>query len=227
MFLAAVAAFMLLSVSASAQFTQSKATSMKTGSKDVFNTADFTYSPITFVTDFGIQFKTTLNAVSLNWSQYRAMTDSAPIYLQYGAGIQMAWGNIGNIEFLLDDEKVTTLLVKAPVNAVYQFDIPNTKLTLLPFAGLNLQGYLLGQGKGTYYNDEGDKCVKTYSYFSKDDMGGERFRRIVLGWQIGAKLMYDRYLFGVAYDGPVTKLYKKDGINVRTNQVNISFGIKF
>ena len=223
-FFAVLAAFMLLSVSASAQFTQSKGSSIKGGSKDVFNTADVTYSPMTLVTDFGLQLKTNLNAVSVNWSQYRNITESTSIYLQYGAGLQMAWGDF---EPILDGAKVTALLVKVPVNVVYKFEIPNTKLTLLPFAGLNLQGYLLGKGKSTYYDAEGEKITTPFSIFSKEDMGGDRFRRVVLGWQIGAKLMYDRYFFGLAYDGPVTKLYNKDGLNVKASQVNISLGITF
>lgn len=64
---------------------------------------------------------------------------------------------------------------------------------------------------------------------NKDDMGGEPLNRFVLGWQIGAKVSYDRYLLGIGYEGPITSLLNVDDGDgkMTVSYVNISLGIKF
>lgn len=205
------------------------------GAEKVFNTFDLTYSPVKLTFDFGIEYNVKLNGVSLNWSQYRLVTDKLPLYLQYGAGLQYAWGEFSF--FGLVTPNINILSARVPVNAVYKLAIPNTSLVILPYVGLNLQGYFLGKGKSEsdvdegYYEDdiyyESDSDDGSLDIFNKKDMGGDPLNRIVLGWQIGAKVMYDRYIFGVGYEGPVTNLYKEDVLKVRSSQVNITLGIKF
>ena len=238
MIFAAVAAFMLVSFSASAQFAQSSSSALWTdtsGAEKVFNTVDFTYSPAKVTLEFGLDYNMNLNGVSLSWSQYRLITDKLPLYLQYGAGVQYTWGEFSFLGLV--GNQMNFLSVKVPVNAVYKLAIPNTSFAVLPYVGLGLQGYILGQSKSDSYSDFGyDEYGNYYevtaedgssNLFDKDEMDGDPFNRIVLGWQIGAKVMYDRYFLGVGYEGPITRLYSGDELKVTSSQVNITLGIKF
>lgn len=239
----ALAAMTLSGASASAQTNDAE---------ELFSTIDVTYSPMSFKMDFGISLKDNLNAFSVNWSQARRIVDSYPIYLQYGAGLQYAWGkDFGTFGFGYEDDyedygdyddyidlssgmdvknSTTFLTLKVPVNVVYKFDLPDTPVSVLPFVGMNLQGHIIGQDK-TVMKYDGEKEVSKFSYFSKDDMADDPYNRIVLGWQIGAKVSYDKYLFGVSYEGPISSLYKykEDDmkLTMKYSQVNISLGIIF
>ena len=199
-------------------------------SAQVVNTVDVTYSPFTLNVEIGDDgdLSTDMNAFSLNWAQARTILPSLPVYLQYGVGIQYAWELDTEKEEGVSYKSSTSLLTaKVPVNVMYCFDVPTTEVSLIPYAGINLQGHIIGQSKSTIKYD-GESQSSSSSFFDEDDMDGEAFNRFIVGWQIGAKVAYKNYFVGVAYEGPVTNLYKfDDDIKVNTNQVNISFGIKF
>ena len=189
--------------------------------ESVFNTADFTYSPVTLKakTD-GADVSTKYNAVSVNYDQARLLPISFPLYIQYGAGLQYTW-KTEKLDGVKDSD--TFLTLKVPVSVLYQFEVPNVPLTIMPYAGLNLQAHLLGQSKVSY---EGES--EKFSYFSKDDMNGDPYNRFVVGWQIGARFMYQDYFIGLSYNGPVTNLYKySSDLKVRNSQFNISVGLRF
>ena len=226
-FLAAVA-FMLMSVSASAQFMQSNGGSKaKASVEDVFNTVDLTYSPVTMkATMGGSSLTEDYNGISLNWSQARLMTDKLPIYLQYGAGAQFSWYTDSSSSDYYDVKTTTSFLtVKVPVNVLYNFAIPNTALSVMPYVGLNAQIHVLGQSKTTTTYED-DKETSKMSYFSKDDTENP-YNRFVIGWQIGAMVSFNKYFVGIGYNGPVTSLYKNGDFKIQTSQVNISLGIMF
>ena len=220
---------MLMSVSASAQFMQSSGSKSSAAVEDVFSTFDLTYSPVTMKATSGDNSATTdLNGLSLNWSQARLMTDQLPVYLQYGAGVQFTWKTDTSSDDYYDmkvKNTTTFLTVKVPVNVLYNFAIPNTNLSVMPYVGLNAQIHVLGQSKTTTTYED-DKETSKMSYFSKDDME-DPYNRFVLGWQIGAMVSYEKYFVGIGYNGPVTSLYKNGDFKIKTSQVNISLGIKF
>lgn len=223
---AAVSALFVFGTTASAQFMNSS--SAGSASESVFNTFDFTYSPVTLnAMEDDYSQTEDMNAISLNWNQARVLTDNIPLYLTYGAGLQYAWKTDSeSSDGIKVSSTVSFLTLKVPVSVMYNFNIPNTSLSLMPYVGLNVQGHLLGQQKYTRkYDDESESA--TVNFFSEDDMGEDKLNRFVLGWQIGAKIAYDRYFFGVAYDGPVTNLRKDGDFKVNTSQVNLSIGISF
>lgn len=217
-----------------AQFTNQGAgnNSMSSASsyqyESVFNTFDITYSPQKFNSvDENSSSSLDLNAVSLNWAQAKALTSSYPIYIQYGLGFQYAWSTESEKVSGASAKSTTSFLTaKIPLNLMYCFNIPSTNVLLLPHVGLNLQGHILGQQKVTAkYEDETHS--EKMSFFNKDDMDDNTFSRFIVGWQIGAKVAFNKFVVGVAYEGPITNLYKDGDIKINTNQVNISLGIKF
>lgn len=228
------AALLMFSVTASAQFVNSSKSSSNASIavEDVFNTAEFTYSPANMVLSYdGDSDSEGMNALSLTWLQARRLpVNNLPLYVQYGAGLQWAFETESETD---GDAKLKNsmnfLTVKVPVNVLYDFQIPSTPVNIMPYLGLNLQCHVIGSEKMSYTYD-GETESESYSYFSKDDMEdmyGKAFNRIVLGWQIGAKVAYDKYFFGIAYEGPVTNLYKNGDAKINFNYVNISLGIRF
>lgn len=228
------AALLMFSVTASAQFVNSSKSSSSASRavEDVFNTAEFTYSPVNLVTSYdGDSESEGMNALSLTWLQARRLpVNNLPLYVQYGAGLQWAFETESETDGDVSAKNSTNFLtVKVPVNVLYDFQIPSTPVNIMPYLGLNLQCHVVGSQKMSY-TYEGETESQSVNYFSKDDMEdyfGKPFNRVVLGWQIGAKVAYDKYFFGIAYEGPVTNLYKNGDAKINYNLVNISLGIRF
>lgn len=200
-FILAAAALMMFGTPAKAQFG--------IGEK-LYSLGEVTYAPsVLNLNVMGIDLKYSMTTLGASYSEVRSLHSELPVYLQYGAGIQYTSAEIDAF-----GEDVTLLTAKVPVNAMYEFPVPSTDLVLYPYAGLNLQGHISGKSDG-------------YSLFDKDDMDGMPMNRFGLGWQIGARVVRDKYFVGFSYEGPVTKLYNEDEMKVGITQYNISVGIKF
>ena len=200
----------------SAQFlnTTSTRTATSYGVENSFNTLEFSYNPVSFrtVTEDG-RSCWNLNALSLAWNHAKLLPTNAPLYAQFGLGLQYSWYNDDD-----NDSKTTFFTARIPVNLMYYIEVPNTNSVLMPYAGLHAHLHLSGKEK--YDND-------SYSFFSEDDMGDSKFNRFTLGWHLGAKLALGKLVVGLAYEGPVTHLYNEDDIKYNTTQVNISLGFRF
>ena len=221
LYFAIVTAMLLVSFSASAQFVQSgNGPAASSDMEKVFNTAEFSYSPTTLKYDIeGYGSSLDLNAVSLKWAQYRLLTPQLPIYLQYGAGLQYTWKST---KFDGENISLHLLTLDIPVNVAYNLTIPNTSLAILPYLGLNAQVHLLGKAS------DDEISIDLFGDDMEDILEEDGLNRFVLGWQIGAKVCYDRYLFGIGYNGPITNVLNIDNeFKINTSQVNISLGIKF
>lgn len=231
-------ALLALSATASAQFMNSGAstsTSKNSGAAawisndhaDVFNTFSFTYSPMNIDGWSGNIEDDGLNALSLTWTQARNVMASQPLYVEYGVGAQWSfWSDSESDGDMEVSSSLNFLSLKVPVSVMYLVSVPNTQITLAPYLGLNLTGYLLGQQKISM-EYEGESESRSSSCFSKDDMGGEPYNRFGLGWHIGARVGFGKYFFNIGYEGPITNLYKSGSYEVSTNQVNISLGLTF
>lgn len=212
----------------------------KNSVENVFNTVEFTYSPVTQK-----QIKDKYNqttdetAFALSYAQARQVLDSHPLYVQYGLGLQYAY----HINEDQDDVDYNGTLysggfnvltsfftAKIPVNVLYTFEIPETRMTFMPYAGLHLLGHLVGQQKDTeWFSVNGDRETTTEktNLFSSEDMGDHKLNRFIIGWQVGAKMAFNKFLIGVAYEGPMSNLEKSDTYTLRRSQTNISIGIMF
>ena len=238
MFIAAMAAFILMDVTASAQFVQSSGkpsgTSSAADPEALFSTVDFTYSPMTINASSGNGSDSAdMTGLSINWSQARLLTNQLPLYLQYGAGLQYSWYKDSDSyegDYYSYSYSATTsfLTLSVPVNVVCNFAVPNTPISVMPYLGLSANLHILGQTTTTMEED-GVEESKTYSFFSEDDMGSSSstYNRFVLGWQVGAMVSLDKYFLRFGYSGPVTNLYSQGEFKINTSQVNLSIGLRF
>lgn len=234
MFIAAMAAFILMDVTASAQFVQSTgrfggSSSSSAAPEALFSTVDFTYSPVTMAASSGDDSDSLeMTGISINWSQARNISNQYPVYLQYGAGLQYTWHTESDSDddYYSFSSTTSFLTIKVPVNIAYNLMVPNTKVSIMPYVGLNANIHLLGQNNYTY-EYSGSESSGSSDYFSEDDMGKNAYNRFVIGWQIGAMVSYQKFFVGIGYAGPVTNLYSDDKYKIYHEQTNLSVGIKF
>lgn len=195
----------------------------------VINSVKFTYSPMTM--DGGNFFEDKdemeLNGLSLAWTQSRAILQNLPLYVEYGLGLQYSFKTdsqkIGdeydsyNYKFSLN-----ALSIKVPVGIMYRLQIPQTGVAIMPYAGFDFGCYALGKYK-VEVSYEGETDEEEVDMFNEEEVGANRF---ICDWHIGAKLAFNKFFVGVAYEGPIAKLYDEE-IEIKMSQVNISVGINF
>ena len=143
------------------------------------------------------------NGGSFNYLHGFGLSATLPIYIETGASLGFAtrdndsgsWGGYGTLE--------------VPVNCTYRFSIPNTELRLLPFAGLNFKGNLMGTA---------DVASDTQEWFTDSD-----FRRFQLGWQIGGALEFKKLYAALSYGTDFIPIAK--GVNTGTFALSIGLNL--
>ncbi len=209
----------------------------------VMNMAEISYSPV-FQNQIMDKYTRTvrMNAFSLDFAQARPILSvypAQPLYLQYGIKLQYTF----HINEDQDDVnyngtmysggfKVLTsyFTAKVPVNLMYSFKIPQTNLSFIPYAGMHMLLHMVGRQKNTEWtsvNDKKNSKTEIKSLFKDEDMGGNACNRFGLGWQLGAKLIYNNLIFGLGYEGDLLNHQKDDDYKVKMSQVNISLGVMF
>ena len=219
-------AFMMISISASAQFVTSSNNAATVGSTNSsvaskIGTFSVSYSPTKLNTISGNSSTSEdFHSVSLTWTNANALHPTQPVYFEYGLGAQWSFMNDSSSENITVSTNFVG--VKIPVSLMYKYDVPQTNIALAPYVGLDLNGYLLGNTSAKYGDDK-----VSLSYFSKDDMGDEKFSRVNLGWHIGARVFVNDLFVGIAYEAPLTNLYKEGNNKINFNYINISLGLAF
>ena len=108
---------------------------------------------------------------------------------------------------------------KVPVSLAYAFHIPETKLTLIPYLGLDLRCNIIGRASAKYNLTSAgleqllqagftkqeineNLADKDLDLFDKNDMGSDAatWNRIQIGWHIGLNArINDQFLIGASY----------------------------
>lgn len=171
---------------------------------------EVTYSPsVLNVNVMGLDLKYSMPTFGVTFYEVRSLHSTLPLYFQYGFGFQYSKADI---ESFGDDIKLVTSTI--PISVMYELQVPSTNLLLYPYAGINLIDHIVGKSDGQ-------------DIFDDDFMEGDSMGRFCMGWQIGARLVHDRYSFSFCYEGPLTGLYNEDGMKIGISQYNISLGISF
>lgn len=134
-------------------------------------------------------------------AKMKELPGQLPFLYEYGVDLLAAFG---------DNSTLVSAIV--PVNLMYRLDLG--QIGLLPFAGLNLTAHIIGQDK---YDGE------TTNWFKKDEDGDWACHRFQLGAQFGAKVLYEKYFFGISYQPSLTRFADSTNLNV----LNVSVGVTF
>lgn len=166
------------------------------------------------------------NGLSLGYNMNIAISNSIPLYLETGLGVQWssysetkqsAYFNGRTVVAKDVDQKFNMISVKIPISVGYAFDIPNAPITIIPNLGLDLRFNPLAQVK-----EDGH----TINLLSKDDMGSSdaTWNVFQLGGHLGVNARFwEKLLVGFSYQMDFTEIAK----DAHVYQGNITVGYCF
>lgn len=187
--------------------------------------------------------------LSVGVSKAIRVSKSAPLYVEGGIALQYSFYSEEaeqldegiSTEICDPENKFSMFSAKIPVNFVYNWKLPDSNVTLSPFAGLTLRFNFSGKITTEYnwdqdyieeHRDErmgdeefealyGDKEV---NLFDKEDMGSSdaTWKRLQIGWQIGVNARFSKkYLVGISYGTDFSEICKKTKIH--TTSVTLGY----
>lgn len=223
-----IAVFALLSICATsfAQFTNSSSSSSSTSSGDEWNTFWVEWNPSTLDPSKGDGQSFT--GFSAGVSHAFSLSSSSPLFIEGGIGVQYSFYS-EDMDDYYDEytQKVNMFSIKAPINFVYRYNLPNSNFSLCPFAGVTLRYNLSGKMKFEYEDEDddwdyGDSDDNDRDLFDKEEMDGDPFKRFQIGWQIGAKaIINNKVSLGVSYGSDFSEIQKK--VKVKTTSISLGF----
>lgn len=170
--------------------------------------------------------------LSLQYSKAFSVSRTTPFYIEVGVGLQYSFysedvyddyydyddywvkAKAGYYDYDDDysaEQNFSMFSLKVPVSIVYKWDIPNSKVSLLPYAGLTVRYNISGNIKYEYGDNSNDLNV-----FKKSDMG-KAWNRLQLGWQLGVNARFSNTFYaGLAYGEDFSEISTKTKINTTT-----------
>lgn len=218
----AVFALLLVCATSYAQFANSSSASSSTSSAEEWSTFWVEWNPSSFEPSKGDGQSFT--GISAGYSKSFGVSSNLPLFVEGGLGLQYSFYS----EDYSDDdfdmtEKVAMFSIKVPVNLVYRYNLPNSNISLCPFAGVTLRYNLSGKLKYEFEDEEEDEDYD-FNLFDKDDMGSkdETWKRFQIGWQIGAKAIFNNKVsLAVSYGSDFSEIVKKT--KVKTTTISLGF----
>lgn len=142
---------------------------------------------------------------AFNYTNAISLTQSIPLFLEWGVGAQYS-------TYSLDDTDIRWASIKAPVNLIYDFQIPNTRINIDPYLGVKFRGNVWGEIKEEH---RGNK--ESYDLFDEG-----KCKRFQAGMQIGVKARFnDAFFVGVGYGFD----FNDFGESAKINELNLSLGL--
>lgn len=200
-----VAAVMLaVGTSASAQFTNtSNGGSSTVANTDGWSTFYVQYNPISLDID-GEEEDFTGFTIGMN--KAFSISNSSPLFLETGVGLQYA-------TYDENDLKINLFSAKVPLNFIYNWQLPNSSISIAPYAGAMLRFNISGKAE---YDDE------DLDLFDEDEMYGDEWKRFQIGWQIGVNARFnDKFLVGVSYGGDFSEIAEET--KVKTTSITLGY----
>ena len=171
------------------------------------------------------------NIIGLTINHYKPLSPTVPVYLDWGMDLTFSsYKHVDHITFFSypKDLKLEYLYFSWVLkgNLAYAVDIPNTSLTLMPYAGMFMRFHIGGK---SYYtcptvrnNTIYDTIIKT-PLFTESNNNPEPWSRTEIGASIGAKLFLGDFGFGVEYAKTFTELTK----DINVSEIKISAIFRF
>ena len=146
------------------------------------------YAPTIFYTERGDKnVSDLLNGFNVGWmSGFNVTKCRLPLYTEVGVK-----ANVGLGDFLSDFDKY--LAIEIPVNVAYRFSIPNTKIHLSPYLGVNFKVNALGK------DEDG------LNYFDIDGT-----RRFQFGMQVGGHFDFNHFYLGLGFSADFLPIFEDD-----------------
>ena len=168
----------------------------------------------------------------LSLEHYKPLSESVPIYLNWGMDLTFSqYKHVDNIDFFNYKRDLTleylyfSMVMKA--NAAYAFDIPNTAVTILPYAGMYARFHIGGKSYYTYpivnKNNTIQDTISKTPLFNKSNENPEPWNRNEFGAAVGVKVFLGDFGLGIEYGKTFTDLTKE----TRVSEVKINALFRF
>ena len=202
-----MAALLGVCASASAQFTNVSKPSYVADIKG-WNTIYAEWNPSSIKSSQTYAF----TGFSLGYAHAFNLSQAVPLFIETGIGVQYSFLTVGQ-EALPDEpetrspeDKYRWYTAKVPVEILYAWHIPNSSVTIIPHAGINLKYNITGTV--SYYS--GDDNV---NLFDKSDWGDDEkdmvWERFNIGWQFGVKARLGKKLMiGASYVSDFSNIWE-------------------
>lgn len=225
-------AFLTASANSFAQFSNSS--SKNSSSSDGWNTIWVQWNPSQFSPDKGDSQSFT--GLSLGFSHAFPVSNSIPLLVEAGVGLQYSFFKEDLDEF--DDydsdysdysveQKVNMFSAKIPVHIMYDWQIPNSSVSIIPFAGLNMRFNFSGKEKieySKYLKDYYEMEDEDVNLFDKKEMDGDQWNRFQIGWELGVKAKFNnKFLVGVSYGQDFSEIAEKTKIHTTSITLGYCF----
>ena len=145
-----------------------------------------------------------IDGLMLSYTRGFSLTSSAPLYLEVGLlgnfmmkSSSTTW-SIGSQVISSSESTLAMLRLIAPVNVTYRIPLGG-KVTLAPYAGLNITANVMGKNK---YTQNG--VTEETNILDNSDVN-----IIQLGFQAGAGFNFGKFYAGAGYMGDITSMGKK------------------
>lgn len=157
-----------------------------------------------------------------------SLSQTMPLFVETGVKTDVGFGTMetNDDDFTM---KLTTLRAAIPVNIAYRFALPNSNITISPYAGVGAKFNLLGTVKTAYDGDDSKiqdavDDEDPINFFDKDDVGKDGcWTRFQMGWQVGAVVDFGKYFANIEYGKDFSEISKK----LNTAQFSVGVGITF
>ena len=214
-------------MSNSAHEYEKRATTVKE-TPNWFGSIWLSYYPMTLsLKGSGTTSTSKFNGVGLLWTSAHGL-GHIPLYLEWGLGLQYA-GNEEkeSYEGVYYTTTNNLLFLNVPLQLLYRFQIPSTKIAIAPYTGFLFTVPVLWNEKvqASGYGDTYTESSDVFKYFY--DQTGENLNRFNMDWQFGVRFMFNHFFLGAAYRLPLVGLYNKNSVTWSFSQADISLGFTF
>lgn len=152
----------------------------------------------------------TFGGGAVNYTRAISITRPVPLFWEFGIGGQFLHFNNSSLKYVS---------VKVPVNLIYDIQIPNTKISLDPYVGLNLRGNVWGECASSSIFS-GGVSVYTEGYQYQD----YTWTRFQIAAQAGMKARFsNKFFVGIGYGLDFNEVVE----DTKVSELSISAGIVF
>ena len=220
------AALLAVGTTASAQFSNSGTKASKSVSTAGWSTFYVQYNPIKAKVDVKDADDLSFNGFTVGYNHAFSVSKSIPLFVEAGIGLQYATYKddvvIGydtdTYEEVEGDRKINVFAARVPVSLMYQWNIPNSKVALIPFLGITMRYNFSAKRNDTNSDYDYDE---DYDLFDKDD-NDATWKHFQIGWQIGVNARINSsFLVGVAYGNDFSEIAEKT--KVQTTSITLGY----
>lgn len=242
-----VVAMLMASTTTFAQFLNSSAKSSSSFDGGEWSTIYVQWNPSSYVPDKGDSESFT--GLSIGYNKAFSISQSIPLFVEAGIGAQYSFytkdlvsdlaeeynTSESSIRNLMDPEmKINMISAKVPISLAYTYQIPDSKITLIPYVGIDFRVNIIGKASAKYNLTSNGKTAlkqagvsleeKDVNLFNKDDMGSDdkTWNRFQVGWHIGLNVrINNQFLVGASYGTDFSEIVKK--VKIHTASITVGY----